>query len=309
MHLLDRKQFNYAVPGPGASAANINSRRLLNIGNPLNAQYGGAVWGNLRQQMTDLNSNYNSLQVMLTKRLSKGLMMTHAYTWSHAIDTASGLRGYTRPDNTRADRGNADTDVRHRYVMQYIYELPVMKDQKGVAGKVLGGWSISGITTFQSGQPFDIYESTDRSLTGIGDDRPNYIGGTMPFFDPRGVANVPGKLNAYFDGTGGGTATAATNPYYRRVGSGTSWALGGGTWGNAGRNVFHGPGLNNFDFSVFKRFRITESHSLEFTTQIFNLWNHVQFNNPSGNIGSSAFGRITGARDPRLIQLGLKYMF
>jgi hypothetical protein len=309
VHLLDRKQFNSAIPGPGATAANIDSRRPLNIGNPLNAQYGGAVWGNLRQQLTDLNSNYNSLQVMLTKRFGHGLMMTHAYTWSHAIDTASGLRGYTRPDNTRADYGNADTDVRHRYVMQYIYELPVMKDQKGVAGKVVGGWSISGITTFQSGQPFDIYESTDRSLTGIGDDRPNYIGGTLPFFDPRGVANVAGKLNAYFDGTGGGNATAATSPYFRRVGSGTSWAQGGGTWGNFGRNVFHGPGLNNFDFSVFKRFRITEGHSVEFTTQIFNLWNHAQFNNPSGNIGSSAFGRITSARDPRLIQLGLKYQF
>jgi hypothetical protein len=309
VHLLDRKQFNSAIPGPGASGANIDSRRPLNIGNPLNAAYGGAVWGNLRQQMTDLNSSYNGLQLMLTKRLAKGLMMTHAYTWSHAIDTASGLRGYTRPDNTRADRGNADTDVRQRYVMTYVYELPMMKEQKGVLGKVVGGWSVSGITTFQSGQPFDIYESTDRSLTGIGDDRPNYIGGQLAFFDPRGTANVPGKLNAYFDGTGGGNSTAATSPFFRRVGSGTSWTLGGGTWGNMGRNVFHGPGLNNFDFSLFKKFRISESHSLEFATQVFNLVNHVQFNNPSGNIGSANFGRITGAGQPRLTQLALKYMF
>ena len=309
VHLLDRKQFNYAVAGPGATSSNINSRRILNVGNPQNAEYGGAVWGSLRQQMTDLNSSYNGLQVTLTKRFGHGLQMTNAYTWSHSIDTASGLRGFTRPDNTAADRGNASTDVRHRYVMTYLYEVPFKKDQQGIFGKVLGGWSVSGINSFQTGTPFDIYENTDRSLTGIGDDRPNYMGGTLAFFDPRGTANVPGKLNAYFDGTGGGTSTAATSPYFRRVGSGTSWALGAGTWGNMGRNVFHGPGLNNFDFSIFKKFRISESHSLEFAAQVFNLWNHVMFNNPSGNIGSSTFGRITTARDPRLTQLALKYMF
>jgi hypothetical protein len=259
--------------------------------------------------MSDLSSNYNALQVMATKRMAYGLTMTHAYTWGHAIDTASGLRGYTRPDNTRADRGNADTDVRQRYAVTFLYELPFMKDQQGMIGKVLGGWSLSGISTFQTGQPFDIVESTDRSLTGIGDDRPDYIGGAVTFFDPRGTANVPGKLNAYFDGTGGGTATAATSPFFRRVGSGTGWAQGAGRWGNLGRNVFHGPGLNNWDLSVFKRFKIAEGHNLEFSTQVFNLWNHVMFNNPSGNIGSSTFGRITSARDPRLTQLGLKYWF
>lgn len=309
VHLLDRKQFNWAIPGPGATAANTHSRRILNINNPLNEEYGGAVWGNLRSQLTDLNSSYNSLQVMATKRMSYGLTMTHAYTWGHAIDYASGLRGYTRPDDTRANRGNADHDVRHRYVATFLYELPFMKDQDGVLGKIVGGWGVSGITTFQTGQPFDIYEGTDRSLTGIGGDRPDYVGGKLKFFDPRGTANVPGMLNAYFDGTGGGTATAATNPFFRRVGSGTSWALGAGRWGNFGRNVFHGPGLNNWDLSIFKRFRITEGHTLEFTTQIFNLVNHVMFDNPNGNIGSSAFGRITSARDPRLTQLGLKYWF
>jgi hypothetical protein len=309
MHLLDRKQFNYALAGPGANSSNINSRRILNINNPLNEQYGGPVWANLRAQTTDLTSNYNALQVMVTKRMSNGFMMTHAYTWSHAIDYASGLRGYTRPDNQEADRGNADTDVRHRYVMTYSYDLPFMKEQKGILGKIVGGWTVSGITTFQSGQPFDIYEGTDRSLTGIGDDRPNYIGGNLKFFDPRGTANVPGKLNAFFDGTGGGTATAATSPFFRRVGSGLSWAQGAGTWGNMGRNVFRGPGLNNWDLSIFKNFRISEGHSLQFAAQSFNLANHVQFNNPTGNIGSGNFGRITGARDPRLTQLALKYTF
>jgi hypothetical protein len=116
-------------------------------------------------------------------------------------------------------------------------------------------------------------------------------------------------LNAYFDGTGGGTATGATSPFFRRVGSGTTAALGAGRWGNMGRNIFHGPGINNFDFSLFKKFKIREGHSLEFAAQVFNVWNHVQFLNPSGNFGSTTFGRITSARDPRLTQLSLRYAF
>ncbi|HOL72545.1 MAG TPA: TonB-dependent receptor, partial [Bryobacteraceae bacterium] len=147
VHLLGRRQFNYAIPGPGATTANTHARRILNINNPLNEEYGGAVWGNLRYQATDLNSSYNALQVMVTKRMSYGLTMTHAYTWGHAIDTASGLRGYTRPDNRRANRGNADHDVRHRYVATFLYEFPYMRNQDGVLGKIVGGWGISGITT------------------------------------------------------------------------------------------------------------------------------------------------------------------
>lgn len=307
--LLGRTQYNPAIPGPGASSINTDSRRVYNQGNPLNASYGGAVWGGMTDQGSFSNSNYNALQVMLTKRMGHGLMMTHAYTWSHTIDDTSGLRGNTRFNLRSADRGNSDQDVRHRYVSMYLYELPMYKDQRGLLGKALGGWSISGIITFQSGLPFNITEPTDRSLSGAGADRPDYIGGTLQFFDPRGTANVPGKLNAYFDGTGGGAATAATSPFFRRVGSAASWSGGAGRFGTFGRNVFHAPGLNNFDFSIYKTVRFLERQSVEFNTQFFNLWNHTQFLAPSGNIGSSVFGRITGARDPRLIQMGLKYMF
>lgn len=307
--LLGRTQYNPAMAGPGATSINTDQRRIYNLNNPLNADYGGAVWSGITDQGSFSNSNYNALQVMVTKRFGHGLMMTHSYTWSHTIDDTSGLRGNTRFNLRSADRGNSDQDVRHRYVMFYLYELPMYKDQAGVLGKVLGGWSISGITTFQSGVPFNITEPTDRSLSGSGADRPDYVGGTLRFFDPRVVGSVPGKANAYFDGTGGGTATAATSPVFRRVGSGTSWTSGAGRFGTFGRNVYHGPGLNNFDFSVYKKIQFMERHSVEFSTQFFNLWNHAQFLAPNANIGSAAFGRVTNTRDPRLIQMGLKYMF
>jgi hypothetical protein len=310
--LLRRIQLNPAIPGPGATTGNTNSRRVLNQNNPQNAEYGGSVFGGITDQRTDANSNYHSLQASLTKRMSNGFTMMHSYTWGHSIDNSSGLRtqaGSARWDDNRYDRGNSEHDVRHRYVASYMYEFPVMKDQRGVVGKILGGWGMSGITTFQTGVPFNIYESTDRSLSGSGGDRPDYVSGTLTFYDPRGVSNVAGKLNAYFDGTGGGTATAATSPFFRRVGSGTTYAAGAGRYGSLGRNVWHGPGLNNWDWMLFKNFKITETHSLAFRTEMFNMWNHTQFNAPIGSIASTAFGRITSARDPRIIQFSLRYMF
>ena len=120
---------------------------------------------------------------------------------------------------------------------------------------------------------------------------------------------MPNKPNSWFDGTGGATATAATNPFFRRVGSATSFAAGAGRFGNFGRNVFHGPGLNNWDFSLLKRTKINESHSVEFRTEFFNLFNHTQFRSPTGSISSVNFGRITDTRDPRIIQFYLRYTF
>jgi hypothetical protein len=188
-----------------------------------------------------------------------------------------------------------------------------MNSQSGVIGRILGGWGTSGVLSLQTGLPFDITEGTDRCLCGGGGNRPDYISGNVQFLDPRN--HLPGLANAYFDGTGGGSATGAPNPYFRRVGSGGSSALGAGRYGNFGRNVFHGPGILNTDFSVSKRTVIAEKHTLEFRAEAFNLFNHTQFGQPAsasgviGAISGATFGRITTAADPRLMQLSLKYAF
>jgi hypothetical protein len=311
VNLLTRREINPAVNiGPGASTANTNQRRFFNINHPQAAQFFGTPFSNITNQETSANSNYNSLQVTVSKRFSKGLYFQNAYTWSHCIDNSSGLRSNTRYNDPSADRGNCDQDIRHRNVGSYIYELPWFKSQNGFAGKILGGWQISGVTVLQTGTPFNITEPTDRSLSGAGSDRPDWVGSSpLQFFNPRNTNTSNGGPNRAFNGTGGGTSTAATNPNFRRVGSGTSFALGGGRFGSLGRNVFHGPGDIIFDVTLMKRTRIGENKTLEFRSEFFNIFNHANFGNPNGSIGSANFGRITTTRDPRLIQFALKFHF
>jgi len=309
--LLSRRQINPGIPGPGATTSNTDKRRVLNQGNPLDAAYGGAVFAGITDQLSDANSNYNALQISLTKRLSHGFTFTQSYTWSHAIDNASGLRSNSRIDSLLADRGNSDFDNRHRYVGAYTYDLPFFRDSRGILKQTLGGWGMSGIITMQSGLPFNIVEGTDRCLcgSGSGTNRPDYIGGNIVFYDPRDLSTVPGRANSYFDGTGGGTGGAVTNPFFRRVGTAGTFAAGAGRYGNEGRNVFHGPGINNWDITAFKNFHISERHTLGFRTEFLNAFNHTQFLNPTADISSVNFGRVTTERGPRVIQMALRYQF
>ena len=175
---------------------------------------------------------------------------------------------------------------------------------------VVGGWGVSGVTTFQTGFPYNIIDGQERCLcgSGSGTNRPDFIGGTIAFLDPRNLS-IAGRANSYFDGTGGGTGGAVTNPYFRRVGTAGTLAAGAGRYGNFGRNVFHGPGYNNWDISAFKNFHINEKHTVGFRTEFFNAFNHVQFNNPTADINSTSFGRVTTERGARVIQLALRYMF
>ncbi len=162
----------------------------------------------------------------------------------------------------------------------------------------------------RSGAAFNVFESEDRCLCGVFDvGTPDYIGGEIAFHDPRSTNAVPGRPNSWFDGTGGGTPTAGTNPHFRRVGSAAIYELGAGRHGNFGRNVLRGPGFVNWQFAAFKRTKITESQSLEFRAEFFNLFNQAQFQTPEGSIGSVNFGRVLETFDPRFIQFSLRYMF
>jgi hypothetical protein len=306
-HLENRRDIDPAIVNSTANAQNEPFRNLYNLGNPQDAAYGGAVYGAITDQTSDANSSYSSLQLSLQKRTSYGLTLTNAYTYAHCIDNASGLRTTSNPFSSSYDRGNCDTDIRHSYVGTVLYELPWFHGQSGFAGRVLGGWSISSVVTLQTGLPFDIFDSGDRSLTGAGDDRPDYIGGNVQFVDPRN--NAFGLLNSYFNGTGGGTDTGAGNPYFQRVGSGGAVSLGAGRYGNFGRNVFHGPGTLNTDLRLNKMIHITERYSLTLRGEAFNFFNHTQFYNPDGNINDATFGQVLLAHDPRLIQVTAQFKF
>lgn len=307
--LLTRREINPALVTPTASPADTDLRRVRNQNNPQDDAFGGAVFGSLTNQETSATSAYSSFQATVSKRFSRGFQFQSSYTYGHCLDNASGLRSNVRYNNPAADRGNCEFDIRHRFVTSYIWALPWAKSMKGIAGKALSGWQVAGVTQFQSGIPFDITEPTDRSLTNAGSDRPDYLGGDVQFYDPRNVDTSLGGTNRYFNGTGGGSATAGTNPFFNRVGSGPSAAQGAGRFGNLGRNVFHGPGFGNWDFSLIKRTKVMEEQELEFRAEFFNIFNQAEFLNPNGSIGSRNFGQISSTRDPRLIQFALKYAF
>ena len=246
---------------------------------------------------TMANSNYNALQVSLEKRVG-AMRFLGAYTWSKSLDNASGFGDNINPYNFRASKALSAFDLTHNFVISYSYDLPLQNlagSQSGAARKLLEGWTLTGITRLTTGLPITMGQSGDLSLCGCGGvDRPNYNGDAIQFLDPR-TTDGHQYFSESYDDNGD-----PVGPFF-------SEELG--VAGNAGRRFFHGPGLNNWDFSVHKTTRITEKTSVEFRAEFFNVFNHAQFTNPSGNLSSSNFGRVTGARDPRIGQLALKFHF
>jgi len=282
---------------------------------------GVLTFGSVGMQETTGNSNYNSLQIVADKRISHGLTFRATYTYSHSLDSASSfedLQGTPGADpfDPHRDYGNSLFDARNRFVLSYSYDLPKTRFN-GFLGRLLNGYRITGITTLQAGFPVSIYETGNRSYTCDASfsffgcaDRPNFNGGTVQTFDPRTSSLVNGIKG-----------TTTRDHYYFNPNSFSLEPLG--TFGNSGRNFFHGPGLNNSDFAVHKDTRITESTYVQLRIEFFNVFNHTNFNpvsenngGPSGNANSVNFGRVLNARpggangiDSRLIQLGAKFIF
>ncbi|PYU80221.1 MAG: hypothetical protein DMG50_21110 [Acidobacteria bacterium] len=255
---------------------------------------GVPVFSSIFAQDTVANSNYNSLQASLEKRMSHGLQFELAYTFSKSIDNASSFESILRPICDRCNRALSLFDARHRFVLSYLWSLPVPEYQ-GAKGKVLNGWQVSGITTLQTGFPIRLESSNDSELENSFDfelpGKPDLI---APFrtFDPR----THGGL--YFD----------PNSFALPVQDFNSTPLQ--LLGNAPRTICCGPGISNFDFSVQKVTRMGEKMHLEFRAEFFNIFNHTQFLNPDGSITDGAdFGRVKRTREPRQVQFALKLFF
>jgi hypothetical protein len=259
---------------------------------------------------SNLFSNYNGLQVRLEKRFSNGLQFEAAYTYSHALDDASNasLGSQNQGDfrlqtDPQLEYGNADFDIRHRFVFSYVYDLPFGKDQKfggdatGVKNQLIGNWQIVGIVSAQTGNwftPTDDLVNTSNSDCGgavFNCARPNVAG------NPNGAHCLPGTL---FN-----TCAFVANTVQ-------------GTFGDAGRNIIRGPGLQNWDISFIKQFPVHEEMHFEFRAEFFNIWNHPNLTfadetttneNFSIERGASQFGFPTASHDPRLIQFALKFYF
>jgi hypothetical protein len=254
------------------------------------------------------NSSSNEFQLTIDKRFSRGLTFRTAYTLSKTIDIASGFRArsstYTDPTDPRFDRGLADFDATHRLVISPIWQIPWDKPFSGNAflRRVTEGWSIAGIASFQSGAPFTLYSNNNSSEFDNYLDRPDVTGPIKIFHDPRQIQTLSGTCGGgtpghyYFDPT---NIDCANVPLFSH--------------GDMGRNVLRGPGINNWDLSLHKEFKFTESKSLEFRTEFFNAFNHAQFYSPTLQAGteggSDQFGQITTDRGARIIQFALKLYF
>jgi hypothetical protein len=267
------------------------------------------------------NSIYHSLQLKVTHRMSHGLQLQGAYTWAHGIDDSNdplapniGNRAFPRNSRDLAEeRGNSDNDVRNIGVISYIWEAPVGKGKSylnnGFVGKVFEGIQFSGITSAQTGHPFDVFSTTDMERTGLSG-RADLVG------DPF----APGSNT---QASAGGAKVWFTNP---AAFSNRADADGGPLFvapGSTGRNHFYGPGFVNFDLTFTKKMNLTERFVAELRVECYNIFNHPHFNNPgsdaavNGNlVGQPIFGLITntvgrsdGTTSARQMQVALKVSF
>lgn len=234
------------------------------------------------------NSNYNSAQVSVERKASDVTFLL-AYTYSKAIDNSSAFNDWVNFTNYRLSRALSSYDLTHNFVASYNWNVPFSRAFPSLSRRLTGGWNFVGISRFSSGFPISLSQgSGDNSLTGdSANDTPNVISKVVTQ-DPRKAG--PNGPNTYF------LPDAFTSETY-------------GGFGTANRRFFHGPGILNTDFAVEKNTRITESTSVQFRAEFFNIFNHAQFNNPNGNYSSSTFGVVTSARDPRIGQFSMKFLW
>jgi hypothetical protein len=285
-NLLMRQNIAQALPYDPANPQSVEARRPF----PNFVVYIDSNWGG--------RSNYNAFNTKLEHR-GRGSLLTFAYTWAKSTDSKSaaagigasgfnGWQGFLNNHDPERDHGLSDFDVDHRLVGSFVYNLPFGSgerfagDATGVKNAVVGGWQVNGIYTWQRGFPITI-QAVD--LGGLNDtfnsNRADLVG------DPSGF---DGSVEKWFN------TAAFAQP-------------GFGQFGNTGRNILRGPGVNNLDFSLFKNFDLHAGMQLQFRFESFNFLNHPQFNRPDTQIANSTFGVLNSARPGRINQLGLKFTF
>ena len=266
---------------------------------------------------SNAQSNYNALQVRLEKRYSHGLQYEAAYTWAHALDNASSadLGSVNNGDfrdqrDPNAEYGNADFDVRHRFVFSYVYDLPFgrgrlfAKNVSGFVNQILGNWQMAGVFSVATG---NYYTATD--ITNVSGSDP---GGNVAVDSSRPARVGNPNAKPCMPGTLFNTCAFADDSTIPGI-------IPLGTFGNAGRNIIEGPGYKTWDTSLVKQFPIREQKHLEFRAEFFNVLNHVnylfgQFGAISAEptpleLGQTGFGYPLAARAPRQIQFALKFYF
>lgn len=277
---LDRNFWNNTplFPGPGS----VNSRRP----NP--------AFGAIRTFNNDVIANYESMSVIFRQRMSRGLQMLASYTWSHTLDVSTDSNGggtNMNPYIWKADYGNSNWDIRHRFVATFVYDIPFFATQNALVKGMFASWQANGIITLQTGIPINVTTGTDTANTGAnGTYRPDLVHSPS---DNCGRGHLVNCIDS--------SAFTLSDLYPILP---TRYA-----YGNAGRNLIFGPGAETVNFSVFKNFPIKERLKFQIRFETFALLNHTNFGNPFSTFGTSSFGSITSATGNRNIQIGAKLQF
>ncbi|MFI5094065.1 MAG: carboxypeptidase regulatory-like domain-containing protein [Candidatus Acidiferrales bacterium] len=306
LHLIDIRSINQADL---ASATNpIRGETTNTLANlPLRVPYEGFSSNSMTQIESSGASWYNALLVSLNKRFSHGLQAQVSYTFSRDMSTTFGSTAGPNGgsvfgnQNVPASRYGLDNFIRpHRLIINYSYQLPKPRWENAFAQQALGGWSLQGVTTFQTGHYLTVTTTNGASVYGIATDRAQ-LSGTCKPGQYVNSGSITSKLNNYIN-----AKCFTTPPVVGADGVATGF-------GNSGVGILQGPSELNFDFSLIKLFplhKIRDSANLEFRSEFFNIFNHPLFQDPDVNFGDPTFGQITNTYgNPRIIQLALKLTF
>jgi len=292
-HILGANDINAPLPSPTATTGNEAARRLFTLLNPSQ----GAFYSQVVQTDDGNTAKYNAMLLKVEHRFANHFTWLTNYTWSHCISTydfGGELAGtnYQDAHNRNAEKADCNFDRRH------IFNSSLVATSGGIGQGFVRGltrdWQIAPIVSLYTGQPVNITDGTDVSLTGDGLDRPNVVAGvpvmvrtTNQWFNPAAFAGSC-ALAAY-----------AGNPSCQVP----------GTFGNAGRDVLHAPGTIQWDMSVSRKFAFKERWKLELRGEFFNIMNHANWSGPTTAVNSATFGQITAFGSPRLIQVATKLFF
>jgi Carboxypeptidase regulatory-like domain/TonB-dependent Receptor Plug Domain len=289
-HLMILADWNQARPNNANENLSLQARRPIQNFGAIEVAYGAGY------------SNYNALQMKLEKRYSSGLTFINSFTWSKAIDNASGHLEANNGDNSRAnirdlahEKGPSGYDQPFNDTLSGVYALPFGRNKKygaawnPVVDGILGGWQLTLINTLTSGLPINItYSPTSQfQVSGLPSVRPNQVGASLV------TAEGQRTTSNYLDRSAVAIPTDPSKPF-----------------GTIGRNDVRGYGLFQLDLGVHKDFRLwAESAKLQFRTEVFNLTNQTNFTAPASNISSSNYGSITSTFPARQVQFALRLMF
>ena len=266
--------------------------RMANPNADVNAIRPFLGYGFMHTRAPLFTNNYNSLQISLSHHSSKGLTLGAAYTWSKDLTTNSNDRGSsaTNSYDFKLDYGPSSTNTPQILEVNYIYLLPFYKQQLGFIGHILGGWEVSGVSSFVSGSSFTPTQITD-PFTTLG---PNGLG----MIQNGDIAMRPDQVSPVHK-------TKTASQWF----STSSFVPAAGHFGSARIGTLLGPGMQNWDLASIKNVNLGERLKFQLRGEYFNAFNHTNFSGVDSSVNDTNFGQVTSAHVPRRIQIGAKLNF